>query len=61
MTPEQIGDESAKLIIQGVVNTDNAAGFWLELLTIYAGFCEAHIGKAAARQVIATLQATATH
>ena len=61
MSPKEIANESANLIVQGIAVTDNPAGFWLELFNLYAGFCEAHIGPDAAKQVIATLKSAEVH
>lgn len=58
MTPSEVALAIAPQVRDGLVaNSDNAAGYWLELLILLADFCQASIGEAASRQVVAHLNA----
>jgi hypothetical protein len=58
MTAEKVSIAIAPQIIAGLeANQDNPAGYWLELMSCLAGFCEASIGDGASRQVVRQLSA----
>lgn len=55
MTPQQVAISSAPAIMQGLDETENPAGFWLELFAELQSFSEATLGQKAAQNVINTL------
>jgi hypothetical protein len=58
MTPTEVAVAIGPQVRDGLVaNSENAAGYWLELLVLMADFCSASIGEAASRQVVAHLNA----
>lgn len=56
MTNDEVAIAIAPFVRDGLVaNSDNPAGYWLELMVTMAGFCAASIGEGASQQVIRQL------